>query len=410
MRIIAYRTLVNNGKVQLLESTGEATKPTDDFNELLGFLLEPYERTIKIAWELDTTVAPILKLLGEERCGRLHRTHKCRLSPTESIFYVPSKVFSVDGVIIIDGKYYKAKSSLYDLQQYYPELDEPESLVEMQQLGEKLMYELKKMGLQPSKLTSPVAIYEECVMRRLDLPTVVDMPKEAAEFAYRCSGKLHIEAHQVGYFEQAFDYDITSAFPSVARDLVDIRHCEWIESNEYQPDAIYSYVKCEVTIYDWVIVSPIIKEDEDGRLISPVGTWETYLTKGELDFIDKWKIGEYKILKGWWAIASNNLPKPLAEPMDKLLAYKERTGLQSALAKRMSTGIYGKFGEERKDEFGPYFNPCWFAEISTQVRLQVAEELYSHGIGPEDNKGYKHLLHVSVDGFLLDCPIEEIGK
>jgi len=106
----------------------------------------------------------------------------------------------------------------------------------------------------------------------------------------------------------------------------------------------------------------------------------------------------------------NYLPKPLAEPMDKLLAYKERTGLQSALAKRMSTGIYGKFGEERATEFGPYFNPCWFAEISTQVRLQVAEELYSHSIGPEDNKGYKHLLHISVDGFLLDCPIEEINK
>jgi len=201
MRIIAYKTLVNNGKVQLLESTGEATKPTDDFNELLSFLLEPYERTIRIAWELDATVAPILKLLGEERCGRLHRTHKCRLSPTESIFYVPGKVFSVDGVIMIDGKYYKTKSSLYDLQQYYPELDEPENLIEVQQLGEKLMYELKKMGLQPSKLTSPVAIYEECMMRRLDLPTVVDMPKEAAEFAYRCSGRLWIEAHQLGYWE-----------------------------------------------------------------------------------------------------------------------------------------------------------------------------------------------------------------
>jgi len=75
-----------------------------------------------------------------------------------------------------------------------------------------------------------------------------------------------------------------------------------------------------------------------------------------------------------------------------------------------STGIYGKFGEERANEFGPYFNPCWFAEISTQVRLQVAEELYSHGIGPGDNEGYKSLIHISVDGFLLDCPIEEISK
>ena len=201
MRIIAYKTLVNNSKVQLLESTGEATKFTDDFYELLYFILEPYERTIRITWELDATVAPILKLLGEQRCSRLHRTHKCRLSPAEGIFYVPDKVFSIDGIIRVDNLNYKTKSSLYDLAQYYPELDEPEDLIEVQQLGEKLMYELKKMGLQPSKLTSPVAIYEECVMRRLDLPTVVDMPKEAAEFAYRCSGKLWIEAHQIGYWE-----------------------------------------------------------------------------------------------------------------------------------------------------------------------------------------------------------------
>lgn len=106
----------------------------------------------------------------------------------------------------------------------------------------------------------------------------------------------------------------------------------------------------------------------------------------------------------------SRLPKPLAEPMDKLLSYKERTGLQSALAKRMSTGVYGKFGEERKDEFGPYFCPCYFAEISTQVRLKVAEKLYSSGIGPGDNEGYQFLLHISVDGFLLSKPIEEIKK
>ena len=105
----------------------------------------------------------------------------------------------------------------------------------------------------------------------------------------------------------------------------------------------------------------------------------------------------------------SNLNKPLAKPLDKLLAYKQRTGLQSALAKRMSVGaFYGKFGEERKDEFGPYANFVWFAEISTQVRLKVAEFLYEHGIGPGDNEGYKHLLHVSIDGFLLDCPIEEV--
>ena len=103
--------------------------------------------------------------------------------------------------------------------------------------------------------------------------------------------------------------------------------------------------------------------------------------------------------------AENKLPKPLQEPMDKLLAYKERTGLQSALAKRMSVGLYGKMGEERLDAFGPYFNPCYFSEISTQVRLKVAEFLYKNSIGPGDNEGYQKLLHISVDGCLLSEPV-----
>jgi len=101
----------------------------------------------------------------------------------------------------------------------------------------------------------------------------------------------------------AYDYDIVSAFPSVARDLIDIRQLKWVESSEYQPDAIYGYAKCEVTIYDWVMVSPILTHDEQGNLIAPTGHFMEFLTKGELDFVDKWKIGEYKILEGWWAIA-----------------------------------------------------------------------------------------------------------
>jgi hypothetical protein len=205
-----------------------------------------------------------------------------------------------------------------------------------------------------------------------------------------------------------YDYDIASAFPSVAKELIDFRDCKWVESPEYQEKAIYGYCKVEVTIYDWVMVSPILRETEEG-LISPIGTWEEYLTKGELDFITKWKIGEWKILEGWWCVTSRKaMRKPLKVPLEKLLKYKQGTGLQKLLAKRMSTGIYGRMGEDWGEEFGPNFNPVYFSEISTQVRLELGEFLYSHGIGPGDNEGYKHLIHIGVDGVMLDCSIEEI--
>ncbi len=203
-----------------------------------------------------------------------------------------------------------------------------------------------------------------------------------------------------------YDYDMTSAFPRVAAKLYDTRGCDWVESEEYQPKAVYGYCKGIVTIHDWVMVSPIIYIGENGGSLSATGNWETYLTKGEIDFIKKWGIGEFKIENGYWAIPKNpgrKLPQPFEHIVDRLLEWKKKGGLEGDLAKRMSVGgAYGKLGEEHETEFGKHFSPCWFAEISTQTRLAVAEWLYKHGIGQADNEGYKHLIHISVDGVLLD--------
>ena len=400
MRIVTYRTSIKNNTVLLEESGGEFVV-SNDLEKLFSFLLEPYENTIRACWELDTTVSLFFRLMEEKACEKLRETHKCYLPPF-SIFYVPDKVFSINHIPT------KLKANLYELQQYFPELPEPQNTEELVMLGELLLQELGKMGLKPTtKLTSPIAIYDECIMSKMDLPQVKDMPVEAAEMAMRCSGRLWIESHQIGHYDIIHDYDLVSAFPSITKELVDTRLCEWKQSDKYQKKAVYGYTKCEVTIYDWVVVSPIIAEVEDG-LISPVGTWETFLTKEELDFIDRHKIGNYKIQDGWWAISKKKgeLRKPLYAPMTKLLSYKQRSELQGLLAKRMSTGVYGKFGEERKEEFGEHFNPCYFAEISTQTRLRVAEFLYAHGIGPRVSGKYDTLVHIGVDGVLLTEPVE----
>ena len=399
MRIVAYRTDIQDGTVRLEESTGEFAL-SNHLEDLASFLLEPYDNCIRICWDLDATVSLFLKLLGVARCLKLRDTKRCYWAPF-NIFYVPGKVFSVSHIPT------RTQASLYGIEQYFTELPEPERLVEVQMLGEKLMYELKKMGLEPTKLTSPIAIYEECVMRKLDLPALKDIPADAAEYAYRAAGRLWIETHTIGHFGKIYDYDLKSAFPNAVMGLIDTRDCWWEHTAQYQGKAIYGYARCRMTIYDWVMVSPIIMEIEDG-LLSPVGTWEGYFTKGELDFVTKWGIGEYEIIDGYWALPryERTLRSPLQEPMAKLLTYKQGTEVQALLAKRMSTGIYGKLGEERQDEFGPYFFPCWFAETSTQPKLQVGEFLYERGIGPGDNEGYKTLVHIGVDGTMLTEPVE----
>lgn len=199
MRIVAYKTSLNGDQVLIEESTGEQVK-SDRLDTLLSFLLEQFDekdepvQTIKVCWNLNDTVAPILRLVGRERCQKLHDTHKCFCRPF-NIFYIPDKVFLV---VHIPTRY---KLDLYGIDQYYPELNNSRTVEEVEYLGLTLLNELHKMNLYPSKLTSPVAIYEQCVMSHLDLPAVTDMPKEAAEMAWMCSGKLWIEAHQLGYWE-----------------------------------------------------------------------------------------------------------------------------------------------------------------------------------------------------------------
>lgn len=368
MNILACEIHIGNGLESELERLGSLANSS-----------------LKVFWDLDSSIAPLLKLMGYEKCKQLYETKKCKYDKFE-LFYIPSKVFSIGW------------TNFYDVEQYFLDNVRPESLEETQELANRLSEALHKMGFKPSKLTSPIAIYEEQVMRCLVLPSGYDIPKEACEMAWKCSGKLWIECYQIGKWNNTYDYDIVSSFPSVAKDLIDFRdrYCEWFHADFYVSEAIYGYCEVEVSIDENIEVSPIIYETEDGKLETPTGTWHTYLTKAELDFIVKWNIGTWVILDGWWCIPKDKTIKPLQTVMNRLLSYKDSDNeVVESLAKRMSVGVYGKFGEEWQESFGPYFNPVWFAEISTQVRLEVAEFIYRYRL-------QRHVIHVSVDGVLLD--------
>jgi hypothetical protein len=190
MRIVAYRASSKEGKVLIEESGGQFVLSNDP-EELFSFLLEDYNPCIKICWDLDSTVSLILKLLGESVCRKLRETKRAFYAGF-SLFYVPEKVFIVN--------HPAAKMSLYGIEQYYPDL--PEENVELiQGYGVNLQKELAKMGMAPTKLTSPIAIYDECVMSKLDLPGLKDIPVKAAEMAYRASARLWIEAFCLGYWQ-----------------------------------------------------------------------------------------------------------------------------------------------------------------------------------------------------------------
>lgn len=393
MRIIAYKAQNIPEATLITESTGEVISSNEP-GRIFNFLLEDFEDTIRVAWDLDEFAALILRYFPLDLLSKLSRNKKCTLPPYR-IFYIPSKLLSITHIPT------RKQSTIYHLSQYYPALYEPD-IDDMVSLGQELLHTLKKMNLEPTKLTSPVAIYDECILSRIDLPEAKDMPVDACELALRCSGKLWIEAHQLGYFPQTYDYDMNSAFPFVTQNLIDIRDCKWLHSPNYQPEAIYGYTNCNVEIYPHVNLSPIIYDGEE-HLISPTGKFPSHLTKAELDFIRKHNIGQYHIKDGWWAIPKiPNPPKPLFYHITQLLKYKGKSPLHTLLAKTMSAGIYGKFGEEWTDSYGHHFNPCWYSEISTTVRLLVAEFAYAFNLHTEN---YSNLLHIAVDEVKTTEPI-----
>lgn len=190
MRIVAYKTSMIDGKV-LIQESGGASVLSSDLEKLFAFLLEDYGDCLRICWDLDATVSVFLRILGKTACRGLQTAKKWHQEPFR-VFYIPDKVFSVSHVSGL-------KCNLYGLEQYYPELDEPD-VEELQGLGMKLLKELRKMGFEPTKLTSPIAIYEEAILSKLDLPKVMDMPKEVAQMAYECSGRLWVEAMCIGFW------------------------------------------------------------------------------------------------------------------------------------------------------------------------------------------------------------------
>ena len=408
MNLLAYDVKTPDDKILISENNGSDILYFDSIKKFFEHITEYNEAKQAmtcITWNLDTAVAPILKLLGKNRCKDLNKKKKCFYKPY-SIFYIPGKVFSVNAVTSGSNRF-----SLYGIEQYYQYGDVGHDIKTVLAMGNKIIDALKIMKLaNGKKLTSPIAIYEEQVMSHLNLPHVTDMPKHAALSSWICSGRLWIDAMKLGYWENTYDYDLTSAFPVIARNLIDIRHCDWYHSDQYQKQAAYGYCRGIVDINHDIAISPITHVDKDApdeNLCMPIGSWETYLTKIEIDFIERWGIGRFEIIDGWWAVP-RKVTRPLQVIIDRMLAYKSSENeLVKRISKGISVGIYGKFGEQyvanRKETFGKYFNSCYFAEISTRVRLKVADFIYRHDL--EDS-----VLHISVDGVLSDKSVELTEK
>jgi hypothetical protein len=413
MKIVGYCSRTVNGKVLIQASTDETILSTS-LEKLLGFLIEPYEddpnyreqwgrypTVIRLTWNLDEFVSPLLRLLGERHCRELAETKETRWQDFK-LFYIGGKIFSI--------KHDKYFAQFFDLSQYYQDSlpEAPTDAFEVRYLGKKVEEVLARMNLKPSRWTSPASILRECILEKMEVvPSVWDnervhIRREPTNYALRCCHRLWISNFKVGHWDTGtiHDYDLTSAYPSEAMQLYDTSpsNCEYTKSTEFIPDADWGFLYGDITINK--DFSPIMHQDGNGELRNPIGQWRGHLTLDELGFLEKHKIGTFKLNNGWFLKFKSHEPV-FDDALQKLYSYRGKHFLTDALAKRMANSLYGLTIQKYQDRTsGKFFNPFYAATITTRCRLKVAEFILA-------NELQDHLVAVNVDGCLVDKPVAE---
>lgn len=400
MQIIAYTVSRDKG---ILRDDG-VWRNTPPY---LDFLLKPFDDAIRVFSDLDSDVAGLLGVLGLTRkeLGKLADNKEVWLGSRDSgnlyrLGYIPGKWFSIDKGIGEEHLF----AGFSDMGQYDEELlkvgvlSVEDRVKRAKQVGENVYKVLCELGLSPKSLISPVNAYRKGVLDTLDLPTVEDVPVDALEIAYECCLGSWVEAYQIGKWDKVYDYDINSAYPYYASQLQHLRAGEWKRSRDYEEDAVYGYTRCKLEITS--DFSPILFVQGDNTF-TPKGKFERSLTKKQIEFIHRHKLGYTAVQDGWWWYPSKDyLPnKPLYSPITLLYAEKQRAeGLRRDIIKRIMAGsFYGLWLETRGNEFGEHFMSPWGAEIETGVQLQIAEACLTNSVMP---------LHIAVDGVIVERPLD----
>ncbi len=403
MRIVGYHA---SNRI-IANSDGEFATETP----YLDFLLEPKPDSIKVFYHIGYNVANVLAMIDitKEEAKKLHDTEELYLSPYK-LKYAPNKFFNISKGFYKGNPY----ATFCDMNQYSSaRLDDDDTpamclvkAIAAKKTGEQVYNALCLIGLHPTTIASPVRAYEKEVLDKMNLPTVDDMPEDAGEYAYMCCKGNWLEAFQLGHWERAWDYDINSAYPAELAKLPDLRVGEWQHTDSFYEDGLLGYYKGKVTIK--APFSPIIYTKEgkgSGDLnYTPVGTWDTYLTRQEIDFIYKWNLGTFEVEDGWYWELTKDRKNLLEGTIEWLHQQKEAAeGLEKEVIKRVMSGIYGKFLETWGGNFGQKFNPVYGAEVEVNSRLAVAEFAIQNGL--------EHIIHIAVDGVILDKSVElsEVG-
>lgn len=378
-----------------------------------------------VFWHLNYALSILCKTLEltQEQATMLLKTGDLKLRNKFDLKYIPGKFFSIR-----NDTYMGAPLSMFsDMSQFHDgsfTKDETiescmQKAVEAKELGEKTMSAAAKLDIKPRTMTSPIRIFERVYLGRyddkgnvkpkgIDLPTTDDYPEDIlqdlAHVAYGCVHGGWVESFMKGHFPNSADYDISSAYSFYESQLLDLRQGYWTVSKEYDATAQYGF--CIADINMTASFHPILYNIDVENHFTPMGFYEDYpIQKQELDIIDEFKLGTYKIKQGYWWHCKRPY-KPLSSPIRWLTGLKNQyEGFDREFVKRILNGMWGIMLQiKRGAQVGEHFNPVWGAIVETQCRLEVFR--FCMKAMAEGRK----ILHIAVDGVLTDEPVSFVDR
>ncbi len=414
MQALAYEVISPPGSpVVVVRDAAGAIVGSDDPAVLLEFLRYNRSGVLRVFWDLDESIAPILRLLPQSVLERLSRFDEDLTFEGNQLYYLPERMFRV------------GRARFYGMQMFWPtDTPAPRTLDDLQDMADELVSTLERCGMAPSKLTSPIAVWEASPMGQqfyASLPKAYDLPENVwgiLEYAFKCDRREWITAYQVGHWRagEIFDYDLSSAYPSVAQHLADLRQCVIWKAESFgsrEANALYGFMRGRLWLDPgsaWAHTSPIVT-DLERMPGNPVGEIpDYYLTLDELRCIRSCGLGDFEMTDGWFVDAVSRSPnRPFYDLMNRLYEMRQISPTAASLMKGVANQLVGKLIETKvSGEYGPIRNDVYHALILAQTRVKVALFLRLNEIQAQE------LVAVQTDGCRLTryipCPGNGMGS
>jgi len=270
-------------------------------------------------------------------------------------------------------------------------------------LAEILIKRFEKMGVYPKKLYSVAYIayqYFSTKCINIVVKKFWDSDKELLGFALRSynGGKFEVTKKGQGHF---FEYDISSAYPSVMRDLVDIRHGRAIHSKKYRKNAVYGFLLCDIII-PYKVYSPVAIKKGFVNCYA-VGEIKKVITKIEYEYLISQ--GCDITIRDAWYIFVDVLRFPYRTEIEKLYRLKNeykqsKSELDYHTVKILLNSFYGKMLQLIKKDEGYKASACWNPVYGSHITASVRTRISGM------QQKYNNVIAVHTDSVITDSPIQ----